>query len=292
MGFVDLFVDLRDSDQVSLAKKAKDQGITSMGVISQAKDGTVDGLDMLAIPNIVGQDGSMKEIRKLKSGVKTALLYGGRRLGGDGKLLRVVMSYCSDMNCRLAVIPDDISMTSEAQVSEGRASSISGMRGFPGVAESIGTYRALELSRESKVPVHLHGISTARSLDIIRVFKAEGLNLTCSVAASSLCLTEEDLINSCWDPSLKMLVPLRSEEDQKALWRAIGDGTVDAVTSGYVGIAEDDRMVPFEEAPFGGMDFERWIDRLFDLWGKRWPSIPEERLVNCLSSGPSAILGC
>ncbi|SMG10928.1 amidohydrolase family protein [Dethiosulfovibrio salsuginis] len=292
MGFVDLFVDLGSVSLDQLALKAKDQGIASVGIVSPVRDGLTGGVDIRSIPCAVGQDGSMKEMRKLKEISRTSLLYGGRRLGGDSKLLRTVMSYCSDMNCRLALIPDDMSMTSDSQVAEGRASSISGMKGFPSVAESTGVFRALELSRESGVSVHLHGISTARSIEIIRSFKDEGLNCSCSVVATSLCLTEEDLINSCWDPSFKTAVPLRSEKEQKALWEAIGDGTVDVVTSGYVGISEEERMVPFEEAPFGGTDYDRWIDSLFEVRESRCPQIPKDRLIHCLSSGPSGILGC
>lgn len=292
MGFVDLFVDLGRVDTDVLANRAKVQGISSIGLISTPKAGTCPDVNMLSIPCIVGQDGSMREIRKLRDSSKTRLLYGGRRLGGDGKLLRTVMSYCSDIDCRLALVPDEMSMTSESQVSEGKASSISGMRGFPSVAESIGTFRALELSRESGVMVHLHGVSTARSLDVIRHFRAEGMSFSCSVVASSLCLTEDDLIGSRWDPSFKMAVPLRSESDQRALWEAIEDGTVDAVTSGYVGISEEDRMVPFEEAPFCGMDFDTWVDRLFQERERRYPGVSKERLTRCLSSGPSDILGC
>lgn len=292
MGFVDLFVDLGKVGADGVADKAKEQGIISMGVISSSGDCSCSGVKMFSIPCIVGQDGSMKEIRKLRESSRTNLLYGGRRLGGDGKLLRTVMSYCSDMDCRLAIVPDEISMTSDSHVSEGKASSISGMRGFPAVAESIGVFRALELSKESGVNVHLHGISTARSLDIIRDFRDKGLSFSCSVIVSSLCLTEEDLIDSHWDPSLKMAIPLRSEMDQRALWAAVEDGTVDAVTSGYVGIFEEDRMVPFEEAPFCGVDFDGWIDRLFQERERRYPHVSKDRLTRCLSSGPSGILGC
>lgn len=290
MGFVDLFLELEKTSLDWVLKKSKEQGITSVGLIaSQGKDESSD-VKVYSIPSMIGEDGTMKEIRGVYESSKTNLIHGGRRLGGDCKILRTVMSYCSDLKCRLVITPDDRPMSLDAQVSEGKASSISGMKGFPSVAESIGAFRALELSRESGVSVHLHGMSTARGLDVLRGFKAEGLDVTCSVSAANLRFTEEDLISSFWDPSFKMTIPLRSKRDQAALWEGIKDGTIDAITSDYVGISEEDRMVPFEEAPFCGVEFDGWIDRLFEEWEKNWSHVPKERLVHCLSSGPSEIL--
>ncbi len=290
-GLTDLFVVCPPSDMARLSGEGHAMELEIIGRLSSSPRTDMSGVSFCSIPEVVREDGSMTEIRKLVDSSSASLLYGGRRLGGDGRLLRTVLAYCSDLRCRVAVIPDELSMSVGAQVAEGKASSLSGMKEFPVVAEAIGVFRAVELSMESGVPVHLHGVSTERGIDLVRKFKKDGVDVTCSVVASSLIYTEEDLIASEWDSSLKTEIPLRSQKHQVALWRAIGDGTIDAVTSGYIARPNEDGMVPFEEAPFVGMTFCGWVDRLWEVWEKGWSDIPRERVLDCLSSGPLRLLG-
>lgn len=290
-GFADLFVVCPPSQMERLSKEGQAMDFDAIGCLSSSPVSRISGVAICSIPEVVREDGSMTEIRKLAEESGSPLLYGGRRLGGDGRLLRIVLAYCFDMKCRVAVIPDESAMTVGAQVAEGRASTLSGMKGFPAVAEVLGVFRALELSAESGVPIHLHGVSTEKGIDLIRKSKKDGLDVTCSVTASSLIYTEEDLINSKWDSFFKTEIPLRSQRHQTALWEAVADGTVDAVTSGYIAPQSQDDMVPFEDAPFTGIPFDGWTDRLCEAWEEKWSHVPRKRLLDCLSSGPLKLLG-
>jgi dihydroorotase len=290
-GFVDLFVRGNADSIGRLCALAGSGGYGALGVIADLEASEFDGIATIPVVDALKPDGTMANIRTSQDLLGAGMIYGGRALGGKSELLRNVMAYCSGLGCRLALVPDEEPLTRGALVSEGRASSVSGMKGFPVVAESIGIFRALEMAGEYDIPLHLHGVSTSRGLDMVKEAKAKGVDVTCSVTSFSLCLTEEDLIKSRWDPYLKTEIPLRSDSDRKALWEGVEDGTVDAITSGHVQISEEDKMVPFPEAPFG---FETLPDAALSLLRTRrseFPYVSEEKLLECLTSGPAGLLG-
>ncbi len=288
VGFVDLFVSLGHPQ--NLVAMAREGGYTVIGALSSGA-WTDGNLTIRSLPEVLNDDGSMREIRSEVEATAASMIYGGRPLGGNSLVLRNVMAYCSGIGVRLALIPDEEPLSRNAQVAEGRASSLSGMTGFPRIAEVIGVFRAALLAREYSVPLHLHGISTREGLDQVRRWKVDGLDVTCSVIALSLCMNEEDLIRSEWNPALKGEIPLRSEDDRLALWAGVADGTVDAVTSGHSDVDPEDRVVPFQMAPFGYTTLPGAARSVVDVWRRDGYGVTPERLASCLRSGPARLLG-
>ncbi|MCP2937541.1 hypothetical protein NK983_33085, partial [Salmonella enterica subsp. enterica serovar Typhimurium] len=78
---------------------------------------------------------------------------------------------------------------------------------------------------------HFPTVSTRGSVDLIRKAKANGLQVTCGVAAHQLLLDETSLEG--FDTNYKVNPPLRAKDEVSALKRALENGTIDVVVSDH-----------------------------------------------------------
>ncbi len=206
------------------------------------------------------------------------------------RLLRNALLYTKDLGVRVLEHPEEKDLTKSAQVTEGRCSALSGMRGFPISAEVLGVLRALVLARETNCAVHLTHVSTAAALEAIRAAKADGVEVTCDVTPHHLVLSEEDVLRSNLHAAFKVNPPLRSTADRDALWRGIADGTVDAIATDHAPWHEDEKDLPFQEANFGIASYECAVGAVLDYRRNAEPEVPLERLLALWTSRPGALL--
>jgi dihydroorotase-like cyclic amidohydrolase len=89
----------------------------------------------------------------------------------------------------------------------------------------------LALVQRYHLPTHFCHISTRREIDLLRAAKAEGLPISIGVTPHHLYLTEAD-VKTLGSLGL-MKPPLKTRDDQAALWDAIADGVVDVVESDH-----------------------------------------------------------
>lgn len=208
----------------------------------------------------------------------------------NANLLRLSLLYSRSLGVRIMEHPEEPSLTAKAHVNDGLCSTLSGLKGWPACAEEIDVSRGIALSRETETPLHFTHVSTALALEQIRKAKAEGLQITCDVTFHHLFFTEEDVLSSEFNSAFKVNPPLRSKSDREALWRAIEDGTVDAIATDHAPYHEDEKDIPFPEAPFGIASLECAVASLLTAWSERKESLPLERLLKLLTSGPAALL--
>lgn len=106
--------------------------------------------------------------------------------------------------------------------------------------------RLLDLIRETKREVHICHLSTAAELALL---DREGQNLPVSVEVCPhhLYLSSEDRLGN-W---MKCNPPVRSPEDQAALWAALHAGRLHTVGSDHAPHTRAEKMRPYWEAPSG-----------------------------------------
>jgi dihydroorotase len=114
--------------------------------------------------------------------------------------------------------------------------------------------RDLSLLEYSGGRLHVHLISTAKSVDMIRAAKKAGKQVTCSVATVNLCFTDEKL--ATFDAHWKIMPPLRSNDDTRALLAGLVDGTVDFICSNHTPWDEEAKNLEFPYADFGMIGLE------------------------------------
>lgn len=202
-----------------------------------------------------------------------------------GVFLRA-LQYVKTFNGLVMHHPLDQQLAGEGQLHEGYTSTTLGMRGIPALAEEIMVQRDLSLLAYSQSKLHLHAISTAGSVALIRRAKAEGLAVTCSVAYLNLLYTDEDL--SGFNSDLKVLPPLRSKDDQAALLEGLADGTIDVICSNHVPLEGELKKLEFSYANFGASGLQTLYA---GLKTQLKAPLEDHLLADKLSHNPRRILG-
>ncbi|NLV82682.1 MAG: dihydroorotase [Synergistaceae bacterium] len=205
-------------------------------------------------------------------------------------LLRLALQYTGKDQPRIMEHPEEKSLCIGGQVHEGRVSALSGLKGIPAASEEIDVARGIALTRETKGRIHFTHLSSKGALGLIRQAKKEGLDVTCDTTFHHLTLNENAVINSGYSSCYKVNPPLRSPEDQKALWDGISDGTIDAIVTDHAPWHIDKKDEPFQNAPFGIASLECAIAVLIDYKNKNYPKVSLELLFTKLTSSPAALL--
>ena len=167
----------------------------------------------------------------------------------DPLLMRRAMEYSLGLDMVLAQHCEVTRLTGGAVMHEGRCCSELGLPGWPAVAEELMVHRDIELCRLTGARIHLLHLSTARSVELVRAAKADGLPVTAEVSPHHLALTDEAL--RAYDPVFKVNPPLRTADDIAALKAGLADGTIDAIATDHAPHPVEDKERPIDDAPPG-----------------------------------------
>ena len=120
--------------------------------------------------------------------------------------------------------------------------------------ESVAITRDLEILRVTGGKMHFQHISTARSVELIRAAKGEGLTVTAEACPHHLTLTMADV--AAMGTNAKMAPPLRTTEDIQELIKGLDDGTIDLIATDHAPHVTDDKDLAFDMAANGIVGFE------------------------------------
>ncbi len=184
----------------------------------------------------------------------------------------------------LAQHGDDENLSLDGVMHEGVWSSRLGLAGVPPEAEELMIMRDVALSRLTGVHIHMQRVSTARSVEIIRAAKHEGLSITAEVTPHHFTLTDEAC--ATYDPSFKVSPPLRTAADVQAIRDGLADGTIDAIVTDHAPHAPDAKERPFDQAPSGSLGLQTSLAvAMTEL------ELPLDELVALFSWRPAQISG-
>ncbi|MDA3016003.1 MAG: dihydroorotase, partial [Actinomycetota bacterium] len=149
----------------------------------------------------------------------------------DAGLMRRALEYAGELGLLLAQHCEVAAMTHGAVMHEGDCCSHLGLPGWPALAEELMVHRDIELCRLTGSPVHLLHLSTARSVELVRAAKADGLPVTAEATPHHISLTDEAL--RAFDARFKVNPPLRTMADVEAVRLGLLDGAIDAVATDH-----------------------------------------------------------
>ncbi len=172
----------------------------------------------------------------------------------NSNLLKLALQYASGFNGLICSFPHDNCIAGIGVMNEHIMSTSLGLKGIPNLSEELQIARDLFLLEYTKGKLHIPTISTAKSVDLIREAKNNKLNVSCSVAIHNLCLSDE--LVSEFDTRYKVLPPLRTQSDIKALIKGVKDGTIDMVTSDHNPLDQELKRVEFDHAAYGTIGLE------------------------------------
>jgi len=104
-------------------------------------------------------------------------------------------------------------------------------RSRPPVSETLGVLTALEIARAQGTRLHLCHLSLLRSVDLVRWYGAEGLDVSLETCPHYLSFTAGDLARH--RGRLKINPPLRETSDLEGLWSRLISGAVDVIASDH-----------------------------------------------------------
>jgi dihydroorotase len=204
--------------------------------------------------------------------LRNALIY-AKAFGGEV----VIADHC-----------EDPSLVEGGQMHEGANSYTLGLAGRPAEAEELVVARDLALARATGGRLHVCHVTSARSVELIRRAKAEGIRVTAEVTPHHLVFTDDDLVT--YDTNLKVHPPIRTAEDRDALREGVADGTIDAIATDHAPHAVEEKEAEFDVAPPGTIGLETAVAVILtELVAPGHLSLG--RAIEALSAAPARILG-
>jgi len=205
-------------------------------------------------------------------------------------LMRRALEYAGMLGVPVIDHCEDPSLKGDGVAHEGLFASVLGLRGIPGVAESLMVERDVSLAELTGAHVHIAHMSARQSLRAVRAGKERGVRVTCEVAPHHFTLTDEALDGPVkYDTNLKMNPPLREAADREAMLDGIADGTVDVIATDHAPHHADEKMVEFDRAPFGIVGLETAVPLVFDRL-VHTGRITIRRMIELLSVNPARVM--
>ena len=164
-------------------------------------------------------------------------------------LLNRALLYSQSFGGVIMNFPNSRELSKNGQINEGITSTQLGLKGIPALAEELMVSRDIYLAEYCNAKIHLTNISTKQSVKLIKEAKKKGLQITADVNAYHLLLNEEELLG--FDSNFKVIPPLRTKEDIKALIVGLKDGTIDAICSDHTPEDIEEKQCEFDNAAFG-----------------------------------------
>lgn len=202
------------------------------------------------------------------------------------EVLKIAMLYSKDCNGLIMNYPNENSIANDGYMHEGEISTKLGLKGIPSLAEEMMVDRDISLCEYTNSRFHLSYLSTEKSVKKVKQAKAKGLKISSDVALHNLFLTD-DYINN-FDTRYKVMPPLRTAKDNKALIKGLKDGTIDVITSDHTPQDEEHKKIEFDNAANGIIGLES----AFGLLGKHLlPHLDISQLIEKIAINPRSILG-
>ena len=198
----------------------------------------------------------------------------------NDNLMKVALLYAQNFNGLVMSFPKNLSIGGEGLAHEGINSTKLGLKGIPALAEHLQIARDLFLLEYTGGKLHIPTISTQASVALISEAKKKGLQVTCSVSAHHLMLSDAEL--ATFDGNFKVSPPLRTNKDCEALINGVKSGVIDIITSDHNPIDIEHKKVEFSAAKIGTIGLET-------LFGAIHTKLSLSESIACITTKPRAI---
>ena len=204
----------------------------------------------------------------------------------SNELMKIALLYIKDTKSLIMNFPNDKKLQNKGVINEGVISTHLGLKGIPNIAEEMMIDRDITLSCYTDSKIHESYISTEKSVEKIKYAKEKGINISSDVAVHNIFLTEDKVNN--FDSRYKVLPPLRTEQDNKAIINGLIDGTIDAITSDHSPYEIETKKIEFDNAAFGIIGLESLFGLIIKNLEKH---LDLHQIIEKISSNPRNILG-
>ena len=205
----------------------------------------------------------------------------------DGQLMRRALEYSLPFKIPVIEHCEDLNLSAHGCMNEGYNSTLLGLKGMSRTAEDAMAARDIMLAELTGAHIHIAHLSTRGAADLVRQAKGKGIHVTCEVCPHHFTLSDAACCD--YDTNAKMSPPLRTEDDIEALLEAIVDGTVDCIVTDHAPHNPNEKMLEFDQAPFGIIGLETALGLVLTrLYHPGLISL--KRVVELMSTQPAQLI--
>lgn len=224
--------------------------------------------------------------------IKMFLAFPGKRMLDDATVLSFMQAAAardvlSMVHCENGLATE---LLEHQAIRAGRKRPLDYAASRPVSTEAEAVFRALTLAEIAGCACYIVHVSSARSLEVIADFRTRGgPPIFVETCPHYLLLTATDLDRM--GGLAKISPPLRTQTDVEALWRAVGDGTVDVIASDCSGqVARPKQVEDIFAAPYGIPGVEQMLPL---IWHEavNVRGLGPETVAECMSGRPARIFG-
>jgi len=203
---------------------------------------------------------------------------------GNAQTMRRALSYAKTFGALIVHLPQEPTL-STGHMNSGELATRLGLSGNHKLAEAILLERDLRLVEMTGARYHASKISTEEGVEIMSRAKARGLAVTCDTAPHYFTLSE--MAVGDYRNVAKVVPPLRSEGDRRAVVGGLRDGTIDCIVSDHRPQDVESKRLPFATAKPGVIGLETLLSVSLELYHNRHMSLPA--IWQRLASTPSTL---
>lgn len=206
-------------------------------------------------------------------------LYEALKLVADTNLVTVVHAESNDL----------LSHFSNQLKATGRNDAQTHGESRPPVVEAVAIAKLLTMNEGLDAKLHIAHVTCRHAAETIKKFQAT-MDVTGETCPQYLLFTEQALAD--YGSYAKINPPLRKEDDQQALWEALADGTLMAVTTDHSPFAVEEKekaKTDIWAAPPGAPGIEELVIGMLDAVAKEKLSL--EHAVNLISTNGAKRFG-
>lgn len=191
-------------------------------------------------------------------------------------LLKIALQYAQSFNGLVLSFPQENKIAGKGIVNEGVSATNLGLKGIPALAEELQIARDLFILEYTGGKLHIPTISTEKSVALIHEAKQKGLDVSCGVPIHNLFFDDDALKE--FDTNYKLLPPLRTKNDSKALLKGVKNGSIDFVTCDHNPLNIEHKNTEFDHALNGTIGLESAFGALHKL-------VDLEKAIELLTKG-------
>lgn len=206
----------------------------------------------------------------------------------NARVARQAMRLAANVEIPVFAHCEDIYLRARGVMNAGAKAKSLGLYGILNEVEDIIVARDILIAKETGAKLHLCHCSTEDSVELIKLAKDAGIEVSAEVTPHHLTLTEDDIDGT--DANFKMNPPLRTKQDRDALIQGLKEGIIDCIATDHAPHSEEDKAAGFKDAPFGITGLETAVPVIFTELVETGILTPLE-MAEKMSYNPAKIMG-
>lgn len=201
----------------------------------------------------------------------------------DEALVKSAMERAARLDLPLSFHEEDRAFIESPGVNQGAVSKALGLGGAPALAEDVLVARDCMLALHTGARVNIQHISSANSVQLVRLTKEMGAHVTAEATPHHFSLTEDAVLEK--GTMAKMNPPLRTQADRYAIIEGLKDGAIDIIATDHAPHSAEEKAKGLRGSAMGVVGIETAFPLLYTYLVETG-KMPLEMLIDRMADAP------